>query len=123
MSGETEPKILMDNRRERGGPTTTVHRAIKRMDQDDKRFYRSVGLGLSAFCVVTPVIAEIALQVVQPDGPGLWWGLWAFCGVGALGGICFMSEKIGDKVLAFVSKIAEMAIPATFKAKFPARSE
>ncbi len=101
--------------------TTTVHRAIKRMDQEDKQFYRGVGLKLSGFCIVTPVIAEIALQVFQPDGPGLWWGLWAFCGIGALGGICFMSEKIGDKVLAFVSKIAELAIPAALKAKYPPR--
>ena len=120
---ETERKLLIDNRRERGGPSTTVLRAIQRMPDDEKLFLRKVGLALAGFCVVVPVLAEVGLQIVQPDGPGLWWGLWAFCVVGFLAGLCFMSQAIGMWILTRVSNFAERIIPATLKAKFPARSE
>lgn len=115
---------MNNERRQRdGGPSTTVLRAIQRMPQDEKLFLRKVGLALSGFCVVVPVLAEVALQLVQPDGPGLWWGLWAFCLIGFLGGLCFMSQALGMWLLTRVSGFAERIIPAALKAKFPARSE
>ena len=113
---------LQDERRQRdANVTTTVHRAIQRMDEDNKTFLRKVGLGLSAFCIVTPVLSEIALKILQPEGEGLWAGLWAFCLIGFVGGLCFMSEKVGSMMLAFVSRMVEIVIPAALKAKYPAR--
>lgn len=118
MSDESE---VGERRQRDAGPSTTVLRAVQRMPQEEKLFLRKVGLGLSAFCLAVPVLAEITLQVLQPEGPGLWWGLWTFCLIGFLGGLCFMSQAIGMWLLTRVSGFAERIIPAALKAKFPDR--
>lgn len=114
---------MSDERRQTDPAPTTVQRAIQRMPDDEKVFLRKVGLGISVFALVVPVLAEIALEVVQPEGDGLWWGLWAFCVLGFLGGLCFMSETIGVRVLGVVARLVEVVIPAALKAKYPTRGE
>ena len=99
---------MSDDRRS-NQPPTFVLQAVGRMEPEEKRFLRYVGLALSAFCVVTPMVAELFIS--------LWWGYWVFAAVGALSGFCFMFPALGMWLLTTISDRAERFIPTRVRAK------
>ena len=106
---EETKRLLMEKRSEDRPPTFVLH-AIKSMDAEEKRFYRSVGLVLSVFCMVAPFVLEVVLLMVGVE-EGLWSGAWLFAGAGFLAGLCFMFPALGMWLVQHLPSATDRFIP------------
>ena len=85
-----------EQRQQDGAPPTFLLQAVQRLTREDRRFYRRVGIGLSGFCLVMPLVADLLIP--------LSWPYWTFSAFGVLAGFCFLWPEMGLRLLDVIPR-------------------